>query len=147
MGWIGCVHCEKFNYKFFRTKSVQSGPPGRFSHSFSYRNRNFKNALNMCFGSNGMDWVRPLRKIQLQVFSYQKCPERPSRPIFAQFFVLEPKLQKRAKHEFWVKRDGLGASIAKNSTASFFVPKVSRAALPAHFGIVFHSGTETPKTR
>src|SRR5919198_97128 len=101
----------------------------------------------MCFGSNGMDWVRPLRKIQLHVFSYQKCPERPSRPLFAQFFLPEPKLQKRAKHVFWVKRDGLGASIAKNSTACFFVPKVSRAALPADFCTVFLTGTETPKTR
>src|SRR5919201_1741583 len=137
MGWIGWVCCEKFNRKFFRTKSVQSVPPGGFSHSFSYRNQNSKNTLNMSFVSNTMDWVRPLRKIQLQVFSYQKCPERPSRLIFAQFFLQKPKLQKRDKHEFSVKHDGLGASIVKNSTASFFVPKVSVAALPVAFRIVF----------
>ena len=66
---------------------------------------------------------------------------------FHTVFVSELKLQKRAKHEFWVKRDGLSASVADNSTASFFIPKVSKAALPADFGIVFHTGTETPKTR
>src|ERR687883_135930 len=91
MGWIGCVRCEKFNCKFFHNKIAQSGPPGLLSHSFRYRNQNSKITLNMCFGSNGMDWVRPLRKIQLQVFSYQKCPQRPSRSIFEQIFVPEPK--------------------------------------------------------
>ena len=99
----------------------------------------------MSFGSKRMDWVRPLQKIQLQVLSHQKCPERPSEPFFAQFFVPEPKLQKRAKHEFWVKADGLGASVVKNSTASFFVPKVSGTALPADFRTVIRTETETPK--
>src|ERR671936_340080 len=84
-----------------------------------------------------MDWVRPMQKIQLHVLSYQKWPERPSEPIFAQFFMPEPKLQKRAKHEFWVKADGLVASVAINSTASSFVPKVSRTALRADFRTVF----------
>src|ERR671927_9395 len=100
----------------------------------------------MSFGSNWMDRVRPLWKNQLHVFSCQECPERPSRQNFAQFFVPEAKLQKRAKQEFWVKRDGLGTSVAKNSTASFFVPKVSRAALPVAFCIVFGTGIETSKT-
>src|ERR671936_528170 len=109
MGWIGCVRWEKFNYKFFCTKSGHNGPPGRFSHSFSYRNRNSKNVLNMSFGSNGMDWLHPLRKIQLQVFSYQKCLRLPSRLIFGTVYVPEPKLQKHAKLEFWVKWDGLAA--------------------------------------
>src|SRR5919197_379733 len=99
----------------------------------------------MSFGSKGMGWVRPLRKIQLEVFSYQNCPVRPSWPLFAQFFVPVSKLEKRAQHEFWVKGDALGASIAKNSIASFFVPKVSIAALPADFRTVFRTGTKTPK--
>src|ERR671935_2800808 len=87
----------------------------------------------MSFGSNGVHCVRPLRKIQLLVFSYQKCPERPSWRIFTQFFVPEPKLQKHAKHEFWVKWDGLGASVAKNSTASFFGPNSGQKAPHGEF--------------
>src|SRR5919198_6155757 len=101
----------------------------------------------MSFGSKRMDWVRLLRKSQQQVLSFQKCPERLSEPILAQFFVPEPKLQKRAKHEFWVQADGLGASDAKNSTASSFIPKGARTALRPDFRTVFHTGTKTPKTR
>ena len=101
----------------------------------------------MSFGSKRMDWVRPMRKIQLQVLSYPKGPERPSELIFAQFFIPKLKPQKRAKHEFWVKWGALRASVAKNSTASFFVPKVSRAALPVTFRTVFDTGTKTTKTR
>jgi hypothetical protein len=56
-----------------------------------------------------------------------------------------PKLQKRNKHEFWVKRGGLGALVAENSTASFFVPKVAITDLPGEFCTVFLSKTETPK--
>src|ERR671927_429224 len=76
MDWVRPL--RKIQMQVFRTKSVQNGPPGRFSHSFSFRYRNSKNVLNMSFWSKGMDWVRPLSKIQLQVFWYQKCPERPS---------------------------------------------------------------------
>src|ERR671934_202346 len=52
-----------------------------------------RNELNMSFGANGMTWV--LRKIQMQLFLYQKWLERSSRMGFAQFAVLEPKLQER----------------------------------------------------
>src|SRR5919201_766899 len=62
---------------FYHTKSVQNGPLGRFSHSFPYRNQNSKNALNMSFGPNAMDWVRPLRKIQLQVFCTKSVHSSP----------------------------------------------------------------------
>src|ERR671936_242354 len=40
-----------------------------------------RNELNMSFGANGMTWV--LRKIQIQLFSYQKWLERSSRTVFA----------------------------------------------------------------
>src|ERR671937_184048 len=118
----------------------------------------------MSFGANGMTWV--LRKIQMQLFSYQKWLEWSSRMVFAHFVVPEPNLQewtrnelnmsfgangmtwvlrkiqmqlfsyqkwlalssgtdyKRAKHEFWVKRDDLG--VKKNSNATLFVPKVAK---------------------
>src|SRR5919204_118892 len=56
-----------------------------------------RNELNMSFGSNRMTWV--LRKTQMQLFSYQKWLERPSRTVFALFVVPEPKLQKRTTNE------------------------------------------------
>ena len=51
----------------------------------------------MSFGANGMTWV--LRKIQMQLFSYQMWPELSSRTVFAQFVVPEPKLQERTRNE------------------------------------------------
>jgi hypothetical protein len=71
-GWIGCARCGKFKYKFFCSKSRYNGPPGRVLRSCTIENRNSENATNMSFGSNGVDWVCSLRKIQLQVFFVQK---------------------------------------------------------------------------
>ena len=144
---LGASVVKNSTASFFVAQVSTAAHPVAFRTVYWYRNQNSKNALNMSFGSNAMDWVRPLRKILLQVFLCEKCPERSSRLIFAQFFVPEPKLQKRSKLEFWVKRDGLGASVAKNSTASFFVPKLFRAAHYADFRTVFRTGTKTPKTR
>jgi hypothetical protein len=101
----------------------------------------------MSFGSNGVDWVRSLRKIQQQDFVFQKSLERPSRTYFATLYGRKPKLLKRNKHEFWVKRGELGAFIPQNSTARLFVPKLARTALPCEFRIVVPSKTETPKTQ
>ena len=56
-----------------------------------------RNELNMSFGANGMTWV--LRKIQMQLFSYQKWLEWSSQMVFAQFVVPEPKLQERTRNE------------------------------------------------
>src|ERR671937_561752 len=51
----------------------------------------------MSFGENGMTWV--LRKIQMQLFSYQKWLEQSSQTVSAQFIVMEPKLQERTRNE------------------------------------------------
>src|SRR5919201_391163 len=51
----------------------------------------------MSFWANGM--TRVLRKIQMQLFSYQKWLERSLRRVFAQFVVPEPKLQERTRNE------------------------------------------------
>ena len=101
----------------------------------------------MSFVSNGVDWVHSLRKIQHQVFLFKKSLKRPSRASFATFVPSKTELRKRNKHEFWVKRGGLGAFIAKNSYASFFVPKVAKTDLPGEFSTVLLSKTETPKTQ
>src|SRR5918911_1676354 len=41
-----------------------------------------RNELNMSFGANGITWVS--RKIQIQLFWYQKWIERSSQTVFAQ---------------------------------------------------------------
>ena len=89
--------------------------PSRASFAPLFRqNQNFENATNMSFRSNGVDWVRLLRKIQRQDFVFQKSLERPSQTYVATFYGRKPKLRKRNKHKFWVKRGELGAFIATN---------------------------------
>src|SRR5919201_1939487 len=56
-----------------------------------------RNELNMSFEANRMTWV--LRKIQMQLLSYQKWLERSSRTVFAQFVVPEPNLQEQTRNE------------------------------------------------
>src|ERR671934_576510 len=51
----------------------------------------------MSFGVNRMTWV--IRRIQMQLFSYQMCLELSSRTVFAQFVVPEPNLQERNRNE------------------------------------------------
>src|ERR671935_112071 len=57
----------------------------------------------MSFRANGMTWV--LRKIQMQLFSYQKWLELSSRMVLARFVITEPKLWERTRNElnmsFW----------------------------------------------
>jgi hypothetical protein len=83
-------------------------------------------------------------------FLFQKSLERPSRASFATLFRRKPKLPKRKKHEFWVKRGGLGAFVAENSTASFLFQKSLKRQRPADdFAqpVSVRSKTETPKTQ
>src|SRR5919204_107717 len=58
---------------------------------------------NKTSGTRGMTWV--LRKIQKQLFSYQKWLELSSRTFLARFVVTEPKLQERTRNKlnmsFW----------------------------------------------
>jgi hypothetical protein len=145
-GWIGCVHCEKSTTSFFVSTMAKTAPAGRFRMSFVDRNRNFENALDMSFGSNGEDWVQSFRKNQLQVFLLKPWPNNPSGAAFARVLSSENEQRKRTKHEFWVKRGGFGAFVSKNSTASFFASNVARTALGAGLARGLSTETETAKT-
>src|SRR5918911_869396 len=62
-----------------------------------------RNELNKSFGAIGMTWV--LRKIQIQLFLFQKWLELSSRTFLARFVVTEPKLREWSRNElnmsFW----------------------------------------------
>jgi len=131
---------------FLYQKWLERPSRAYFLRRCTVENTNYENATNMSFGSNGVDWMHSLRKIQLQDFLFQNWLERPSRASFASLFRRKPKLQKHNKHEFLVKWSGLGAFVAQNSTTRFFVPKVARTALPGEFHTVVPSKTETTKT-
>jgi len=65
-----------------------------FCTSFGDRNRNCENTPDMSFGSNGANWVRSIRKNQLQLFSLHKWPERPSGSSFARVWLTETETAK-----------------------------------------------------
>jgi hypothetical protein len=128
-GGLGAFVAENSTASFFAPKVAKTVLQGEFCNVCTVENRNYKNATNMSLGSNGVDWVRSLRKIQLRVFLLQKSLKRSSRASLQRLYRRKPKLQKRNKHESWVKRGGLGAFVAENSTASFFAPKVAKTVL------------------
>jgi hypothetical protein len=132
---------------FLFQNSLKRTSRASFAPFSSVENRNSENTTNMSFGSNGADWACSLRKIQMQVFFFRKSLKRPSRASFATLYHRKPKLRKRNKHEFWVKRGALCAFIAENSTASFFVPNAAKTDLPDEFRTVLPSKTETLKTQ
>src|ERR671934_150973 len=53
--------------------------------------------------------------------------------------------KKRAKHEFWGKRDDLG--VKKKSNTTLFVPKVARTVFTNNFRTLCHMRTKTPGVR
>src|SRR5579859_3405759 len=87
----------------------------------------------MSFGSNRVDWVRSIGKNQLQLFRSSCSQNGPRGRVLHEFWRPKPKLRKHTRHEFWVKRGGLGAFDWKKSTATFFAPDVARTALGVGF--------------
>ena len=82
----------------------------------------YKTYRNITLGSNGMDRVRPLRKIPMWLRGTNFCIKCTSSPRFAPSFMQlrnDPKctqtLWNAAKHEFRVQWGGLGVFVAKNS--------------------------------
>ena len=70
MGWIGCVHCEKSERDFVARIFSLIAPVHTVLHRVSCSYETITNAPkhnetyeNMSLGSNGVDWVRSLRKI------------------------------------------------------------------------------------
>ena len=83
--------------------------------------KHYETYENMSLGSNGVDWVRSLRKIPTWLRGTNFCINYISSPRFASSFMQLQKDNKRTqtlcntpKHEFRVQRSGLGALIAKN---------------------------------
>jgi hypothetical protein len=83
--------------------------------------KHYETYQNMTLGSNGVDWVRSLRKIPTWLRGTKFCINCTSSPYFASSFMElrnNPKctqtLYNAPKHEFMVQWGGLGAFAAKN---------------------------------
>jgi hypothetical protein len=143
---LGAFVSKNSTGSFFPLEVARTALQGRYGTSFVDRNQKFENAPNMSFGSNGVDWVRSFRKIELQVFLLQKWPEVPLGADFTRVLSTETESAKTHKTEFWVIQSQLGVFVLKNSTGSFFAAEVVRTALGAGFARVLSTETESAKT-
>ena len=123
MGWIKCVRCEKLQRDFVARTFVLIAPVQYVLQQVSCSYETFPNApkyyvthRNISLDSNGVDWVRSLRKIPMWF-----CINCTSSPRFAPSFMQlrkDPKciqtLWNSPKHKFRVQWGGSGAFIAKN---------------------------------
>ena len=129
MGWIGCVHCEKFQNNFMAQTCALIAPVQPVLQRVSCSNETLPNTpkhyethTNMSLGSNGVDWVRSLRKIPSWLCGTNFRINWTSSPCFASSLMRlrnDPKctqtLCNAQKHDFRNQWSGLGAFVAKNS--------------------------------
>ena len=94
MAWIGWVHCEKSRHDFVARAFALISLVHHVLHRVSWSYEMIPNApkhyathQNMNLGSNGVDWVRSLRKILMQLHGTNICT---SSARFAPSFVRQP---------------------------------------------------------
>ena len=80
MGWIGCIHCEKFGHDFVARTFALIEPVQPILHRVSYSNEMVLNApkyyethQNMSLGPDGVDRVDLLLKILTQLCGLNFC--------------------------------------------------------------------------
>jgi len=128
MEWIGCVRCIKSRCYFVTWTFALIAPVHPVLHrvSCSYKMipnaaKHFATHQNMSLGSNGVDWVRLLRKIPISLRGTNFCINCTSSPCIASSFMqlrngpnCTQTLCNAQKHEFRVQWSGLGVFVAKN---------------------------------
>jgi len=128
MEWIGWVRGENSRHDFVAQTFALIAPVHTVLHrvSCSYETitdetKHYENYQNMSLGSNGVDWVRSLRKIPTWLRGMNFCINCTSSPCFASRFTElrnDPKctqtLCNAPKHEFRVQWGGLGGFVEKN---------------------------------
>ena len=121
--------------------------PDVFLYQFSCRNQNRETVLNMSFGSNGDDWVCPLRKNQPQVFSYQTWPEWPSVADFRTTFRAGTETPNTTLNmSFGSNGDDWVCPLRKNQLQIFSYQTWPEWPSLVDFRTIFRSETNPPKT-
>ena len=129
MGWIGCIHCDKFRHDFVARTFALIGPFQLILHRVSYSNEMVPNApkhyethQNMSLVPDGVDRVDLLQKFLTQLCFLNFCINYNSSACFGPSIIKQrngPKcsqtLRNKTKQEFRVQWGGSGASITKNS--------------------------------
>ena len=80
MGWIGCIHCEKFRHNFVGRTFSLIAPLQPILHRVSCSNemvpnepKPYETHQNMSLGSNGIDSVDLFQKILTQLCGLNFC--------------------------------------------------------------------------
>ena len=129
MGWIGCIHREKFRCDFVaRTFAIIAPHSAHFAPSLMQQQNSpkctqtLRNTRKHEFRIQWVDLARLLRKIPMWLRGKNFCINCTSLARFAPSFVQQrnyPKwtqtLRNAARHEFRVQWSGSGAFVAKNS--------------------------------
>jgi hypothetical protein len=89
-GGLGVFVLEKSTASFFASTIARTALAGGFRTSFVDRNRDFENAPNMSFGSNGVHWVRSFQKNQHEFFRFNRGQNSPQGRVSHEF--CRPKL-------------------------------------------------------
>ena len=129
MGWIRCIHCDKFGHDFVARTIALIAPFQLILHRVSCSNeivpnapKHYETRQNMSLGPGGVDRVDLLQKILTQLCGLNFCINFNSSARFEPSIVKQrngPKctqtLRNKTKHKFSVQWGGSGAFIAKNS--------------------------------
>ena len=116
MGWIGCVHCEKFRCDFAaRTVQPVLYRASCSNETIQNASKHYETHQNMSFGPNGVDRVPSLQNILMRLCGTNFCTNCTSSTRFATSFVLNETIQNALKHyethqthEFSVKWGWIG---------------------------------------
>ena len=94
MGFIGCSHCEKFGHNFVAQTFALIAPFQLILHRVLCNNeivqmhpKHYETHKNMSLGSNGMDRVPSLRKIQTRLRGMKFCINCSSSTHYAPSFM------------------------------------------------------------
>ena len=107
----------------------------------------YETHLNVNLGSNGVDWVRSLRKILTRLHGTNICT---SSARFPPSFVRQPNspectqmIQNTPKHQFGIQWVGSGLFVAKKSDVTSFCTEFRKAAKRSR---MHPNGTKRTKT-
>ena len=94
LGWIGCVHCKKFQGDFMARTCALIAPVQPILHQILCSNERLPNAPkhyethpNMSLGSNGVDRVDSLQKNPMQIRGTKFCINCSSSACFVTSFM------------------------------------------------------------
>jgi hypothetical protein len=144
MGWIGCVHCEKFRCVFFAQTCAIIALVRSVLRRSSCSNDTGRNALKYEFGSNRVDLVCSLQKILTRLRCTNLCINSTSSAHFHRCLCSNETVRNTQIYEFGVQWGGSGAFVNCEKFRRVFDART--CALMAPFQPVLHRSSCSNET-